>query len=217
MSYTIYPVRHGASLAYVDYENDDVPTYRQGPNTPLSDVGKKESHAAGKQLAIYRPTLLIASQLVRARESANIIAEYSPLFVNTDWRLNEISRPSVDGQNIYSEINLEYKKWRGKMIEEKNWKAKFTSQDQSFFEHKEQLVDFLRESAKEFDGQKTVLVGHSQSFATIMAVIKNGYNLNAHSFFETFNKSFMANGAITKLSHDRRGWKIDFFNRTSHL
>lgn len=217
MFYDLILVRHGASLAYVDYENDDVPTYRQGHNTPLSDTGKKESHAAGKQLAIYRPTLLIASQLTRARESANIIAEYSPLFVNTDWRLNEICRPSVDGQNIYSEVNLEYKKWRGEMIEKRNWKAKFSSQDQSFFEFKEQVVDFLRESAKEFDGQKTVLVGHSQSFATIMAIIKNGYNQSPNSFFEIFNRSFMANGAITKLSHDRRGWKIDFFNRTSHL
>ncbi len=216
MSYALYLVRHGASLAYVDYENDDVPTYRQGPNTPLSDAGKKESHAAGKQVAIYRPTLLIASQLKRAGESASIVAEYSPLFINTDPRLNEIDRPSVDNQNIYSEINMEYKRWRREMIEKRNWKAKFSSQDQSFFELKEQLVDFLRESTKEFDGQKTVLVGHSQSFATIMAIIKNGYNLNANSFFETFNRGFMANGAITKLSYER-AWKIDYFNHTRHL
>ncbi len=216
MSYTLDLVRHGTSLAYVNYENDDVPTYRQGHNTPLSDAGKKESHAAGKQVAIYRPTLLVSSQLVRAKQSADIIAEYSPLFVNTDWRLNEINRPSVDGQNIYSEINLEYKKWRREMIEKRNWKAKFSSKDQSFFELKEQLVDFLRESAKEFDGQKTILVGHSQSFATIISIVKNGYNLNANSFFETFNRCFMGNGAITKLSYGRV-WKIDYFNHTRHL
>lgn len=92
MSYTLDLVRHGTSLAYVNYENDDVPTYRQGHDA-FKRCRQEDSHAAGKQVAIYRPTLLVSSQLVRAKQSADIIAEYSPLFVNTDWQLERNQSP----------------------------------------------------------------------------------------------------------------------------
>ena len=74
----IYLIRHGrqnSKLCNVDVE--------------LSDEGREQAHSVGKRLAKYGIEVVYSSNLIRAKETADIINEYvkKPRFV--DERLRE--------------------------------------------------------------------------------------------------------------------------------
>jgi phosphohistidine phosphatase len=54
---------------------------------PLTSAGRTAARALGKQLARQRPTAVISSPLLRARETAQLIAKASGLTAETDARL----------------------------------------------------------------------------------------------------------------------------------
>lgn len=58
-------------------------------DTPLSDVGQAQARALGRRLAGHEFTALYASDLVRARDTASIIAEHTGRELVMDSRLRE--------------------------------------------------------------------------------------------------------------------------------
>ncbi len=219
MSFTVYLVRHGASEAYINQADEEADIIRQQPSTPLSSLGSSQSHLLGRQLSVFRPDLLITSQYIRARQTADIIAEYSPLFVNTDQRLNELKR-IVDGLSMYSDENLNFKTFRGNMLKNADINAKFFPTDNSLAEGLADMISFQQMLIKECQDQKVVVVGHSQKIALWLANIKRSQDKygkdSDHKLVSYFNKFFMDNAAITKMKYDKGTWDITF-NITDHL
>lgn len=78
----VYFIRHGESLA-------NVTKIRMGADAPLTDRGKAQAEALGKRLALFPIERIVASDFVRAHDTARIAMghsahmhiDLSPLFV----------------------------------------------------------------------------------------------------------------------------------------
>ncbi len=60
-------------------------------DVPLNDVGRRQAGAAAPSVAALGPEVIISSDLVRARETAESVAQLTRLEVSTDARLRETS------------------------------------------------------------------------------------------------------------------------------
>ena len=134
---TIILGRHGTTMM-PDDEAENL--YRQKRNTPLNHLGVLQAEGMAKSSALFKTDILFSSQYQRAFDTANIVAKYHPsLFINTDSLLNELTR-IVDGENFYSNLNLKYRLWRGKMLQEARIHDKFHPSDQSLYEKFEETL-----------------------------------------------------------------------------
>lgn len=218
MSVKVMLARHGASVAYekIDEESD---IFRQKSITPLSQLGITQAQKLAQRVTVYHPDAMIVSPYLRARLTGEIVAEFNPLFPNVVDELKEIRRV-VDGKSIYSQLNLDYKLWRGEVIRKADLSAKFHPKDESHGEL------FIRETSlkhwlsQEFDGQTILVVGHSQAHAMLLGSMILGDRPKPRELLDLFNRLFMSHAAITILTYDyRKGWRMkpEDFNITKHL
>jgi broad specificity phosphatase PhoE len=218
VSVKVILARHGASVAYekIDEEGD---IFRQKNSTPLSQLGITQAQQLGKQVSIFRPDVLACSPQKRARKTAEIVTEYNPLFSNVIEDLREIRRV-VDGQSIYNQLNLDYKRWRGEIIRRADLTAKFHTSDESHGEFLARQTRVKHWISQEFDGQTIIIVGHSQAHAMLLSSMILGDHPKPRELFGLFNRLFMSHGAITIVTYDyRKGWQMkeENFNITKHL
>lgn len=75
----LYLIRHGECLGQCD------PNYYSDPDSPLSDLGREQAVQTRKALS-EKLTHIISSPLIRALETAAIIASNKPITVWTDVR-----------------------------------------------------------------------------------------------------------------------------------
>lgn len=218
MSLKLLLARHGSSDAYEQIDAEEE-IFRQTKSSPLSHLGQSQAHLLGRQVAIYRPGVLLTSPFTRARQTADIVVKYSPLFSNVFPELAEIHRV-VDGQSIYSQINLDYKRWRGETIRNGDMKSKFHPQDESFGEFHSRVNKIKSWLSQEFDNQTVLVIGHSQFFSMFISSVILGDKPHPLALFESFNRHFMSHGAITIVTYDyRHRWQMKprDFNITKHL
>ncbi len=211
-------VRHGNAMTS---EEEAETVYRQSKESPLTNFGKLQAEAVAKSVSLYKTEVLFCSQYLRAIKTAEIITKYHPqLFINTDGLLNELVRV-VDGVDIYSELNQEYREWRGKMLGSANIHDKFHPSDQSLYEKLKDTLKAIQNVVKKCTGQKIAIIGHSQVFALFLAYIDmiNNRNSSPAALVYYFNKRFMDNGAITTVEYDdkKKKWTIVRFNDNRHL
>lgn len=221
MSLKLLLVRHGESDAYKKVDQDDAIILRQTSKSPLSEpLGITQAQLLGKELSVYRPEVLITSPYLRARQTADFIAKFSPqLFPNVIEDLSEVRRV-VDGEDIYGDLNQKFKKWRGEAIRNGDLHGKFHPQDESFGELFARASRLKRWILKEFDDQVVVVSGHSQSDGMFIGSALLGDKPNPHLLFDFFNKHFMSHAAYSVLTWDhRKGWQMkpEEFNITKHL
>lgn len=90
----LYLIRHGETA----WNRENRP---QGiSDVPLSDVGKRQARAVGEALSSEPLVALYASNLARARETAEAIGERHGLTVGPDPRLREMDQGVFEGQPI---------------------------------------------------------------------------------------------------------------------
>ena len=211
--------RHGSSDAYEQLDQD-VDVFRQTPLTPLSHAGIIQAQQLSKQISIYRPDVLLTSPYRRTRQTADIVAQYVPLFANVIDDLREIKRVVDKKVSIYSQLNLDYKRWRGETIRKADLSAKFHPKDESHGEFLARETRVKHWLIQELDGQTVLVVGHSQAHAMLLGSMILGDHPKPHTLFNFFNQHFMNHGAITIVTHDHRhGWQMkeEDFNITKHL
>jgi probable phosphoglycerate mutase len=131
-----------------------------GGNTdwPLTDIGKEQAHKIGKNLLgkldpdIER--ILYASDLIRARQVAEIIAEYLKLDINFRPALREINVGSAKGKSS---------DWFKENRLPQNGKPfiyyKAFSDAESCSELYERLTPFIKE-LESLEGKNIIIVGH---------------------------------------------------------
>ena len=86
-------IRHGES------EGNRDRVFTRSPEVPLTDVGRAQArHAAEWLAARYRPTGIVSSPFVRARQTAGVLAEHLRLPVTVEEDLRERSYGALAGQ-----------------------------------------------------------------------------------------------------------------------
>ncbi|NPV56099.1 MAG: histidine phosphatase family protein [Anaerolineae bacterium] len=98
---TLWLVRHGET----DWNNAG--RIQGHTDIPLNENGRKQARKAAQRLAEQRFDAAYASDLSRARETAEIIAAAHGLPVQTDPRLRERSHGSLEGY-FYQDIRLKH-------------------------------------------------------------------------------------------------------------
>jgi broad specificity phosphatase PhoE len=84
-------------------------------DVPLDDVGREQARQAARLVAAFPPSVIVASDLQRARETAQPLAALTGLSVQPDPRLRELHAGSWQGR-LGSEIEavdgVSYRAWR---------------------------------------------------------------------------------------------------------
>lgn len=92
----VYFVRHGQT-------NGNAKHRHQPPEIPLNNRGRRQAAVVGTMLKGLYPTYIIASPLVRARETASIISQHFSRDVSELPALSELLRPPyLYGQHHFS-------------------------------------------------------------------------------------------------------------------
>ncbi|RMC40953.1 2,3-bisphosphoglycerate-dependent phosphoglycerate mutase [Lactobacillus sp. ESL0233] len=183
-------LRHGESIA--NFTN----TYTGWNDVALTTKGREQAKAAGqllKEIADFNPTHIHTSILVRAIETANIVAEaanilYLPL--TKTWRLNERHYGILRGVNkdlsrqIYGDKQV--LKWRrgfysippaGKTLYDRryiNCDIRRLPQAESLYQTQQRLLPYYQTAivSKMLKGEDQLVVAHGSSLRALIKKIE---------------------------------------------
>jgi broad specificity phosphatase PhoE len=191
---TIYIVRHGQSEANVQD--------RYGMDTPLTDTGREQARLVRDVFAGIHFDAVFSSPLVRARETAEIIARERKLEILTREALRERFYGKIEGR-LGREIKKEFAEihtLREKSAYE-DWKqVKMVEGYESDEEIMSRFITALREIAVAYSG-KTVLVTNHVSMMKTFLIHLGLYTR------QQLRESAFANTGYIKLESDG----VDFF------
>lgn len=101
MSTTLILIRHGETKL------NALGVFQGQLDEPLNDVGRGQAQAAAASMADLRPDAIYASDLRRAKQTADEVAKLTGQEVHTDERLREIHCGSWHGRSI-DEVSQEF-------------------------------------------------------------------------------------------------------------
>ena len=156
-------VRHGES------EGNRDRTFTQNPEVPLTPVGREQARAAAHRMAQrYRPSRIIASPYVRARQTAEIIAEVLGLSVELNAAFREQSFGVFAGQPYDALLGdaayHEGPRW--------NWRPQG---GESLIDVYERVVPAFDRVTLDAQGQDTVIVSHGGVMVTLCAYVTGSW------------------------------------------
>jgi len=163
-------------------------------DSPLNDTGREQARRAADFLKPARVQSIIASDLMRAHDTATIVGDVLGLPVNLDRRLREIDVGDWQGKT-YEEIE------RGEQIA--HWQMAFNSIDfrfpggESHAELSQRAAAALKDIAKQRPGQHTLVVAHGGTIRLALV-----------GLFESVEIDRVPNTSLTRLHFNKDTWKI---------
>lgn len=203
---TIYLVRHGQT----DWNKQGL--YQGHTNVPLNKLGLKQAKAVAEVLKPIHFDSIIASDLDRARITAEYIYEGRNVAFKTDKRLQEINFGEWEGLT-YNQIN---ERWPNGIFTMYRSPEKLSlPQGETFEQVQTRAWSALNDEMTEIGKEKSILVvAHGGTNRTIICKI---LNLPLH-----YSWSFsQGNTSITKLEYYGSNPEdhniLNFLNDTKHL
>ncbi len=185
-------VRHAQSLYNRDGE-------KAGLNSGLTELGWRQAQAVAEWLArAYRPDAVLSSSMVRARQTAEIIAQRLGLPVTVHEGLEEAEfsywdeLPRVPDDPLLA--------WHESWQPDPANAPLYTSFRARIYESLQRLLD-------RYTGKTTILVSHGGTIGTLMRSLFGGHHVAV----------FTENTGVTHLTWDRDHWRLVFHNSTAHL
>lgn len=163
---------------------------------PLNDEGRKQAMLLGKRLAEEQWDFIYTSSMIRARETADIIARAMGITVSgADDRLRERTFGRVDGTTEAERIETWGPKWReldhGGEAEADVFRRSF---------------EFLEEIGVQHEGKKVLVVTHGAVIAIILRTLFSG-----------LRDEPLRNTCVNVLYKDGEKWGYHLLNCTKHL
>ncbi len=189
---TIYLVRHGLSGANV--------ARTVGGNTGLVEKGKEQAMELGKKLKDIDFAAVFSSDLLRARQTAELIIEGRNLEVSTHKELRERSFGSIDNKNDKEFIHL-FQALKD-VSDDEYWKWKIVDDMESAQEAFGRFFNALKKISKKYLGKEILIVSHGTVMRSLLVYL--GYG----SFKELPTNSLQNTGYI-KLKSDGENFIIE--------
>jgi broad specificity phosphatase PhoE len=173
---TYYILRHGEAVSNV---KGFVSSWPEKVDNPLTEMGIKQAEQVAQDILSENIELIFSSDVLRAKQTAEIIAEYLGKKVELDKRLREIdfgvfnSKPIADFIGHFD--NQE------KRIKEK------VPYGESYEDILERIKSFLYDMERKYSGKKILIVSH-QAPLFILEGILSGYSLEESVEFFTDEK-----------------------------
>jgi broad specificity phosphatase PhoE len=188
----IFFVRHGET-------SGNVARRHQAENSPLTFKGEEQVQKAAQKIKEYEPTHLLTSPLVRAIDSAKVIAKECDLIPETSGNFAELKRPDdLYGKYRYNLLSFKYYV---------NW---FLGKETKDLDGGESYDDFLVRisAAKKLFCQypadaRVVVVSHSVFINFFIAHLCDDRKMSLPKAFITFKRLHsMGNTQITHVLFD---------------
>jgi broad specificity phosphatase PhoE len=204
----IYLIRHGETL--LNQSN-----VHQYSTTPLSDFGLQQAEMLAKRLKNSHIDVIYSSPMMRAKQTAQAIAQYSGKEIAILENLREFKRPSeIEGKFHLDPSVLEIKNEIRKNVGEKNWHY---SDEENFYDVKNRALEVL-ESLKDEKNEHILLVTHGFLIKMILAACIFGEGLTVDAFDSMNKRMEISNTGISQCQFSQKsGWKVITVNDTTHL
>lgn len=151
-------------------------------DTQLSPVGIEQARTAAKYVATKDIAKVISSDLSRARDTANTIAEALGLDVEVDARLRETHLGLWQGQT-HEQVDSEYAGARAAWRHSPGWAPPEGESRLQVAQRARSAIDDLMASFPEWEGRAVLIVAHG---GTISALTSNLLGL-AHDQYPLFS------------------------------
>lgn len=195
-------IRHGET------EWNKTGRFQGHSDVPLSEEGRAQAEALGKNLVVDHVDAIYASDLTRAMETAAPLAERFGLPVIPDPQLRELNFGAWEGRN-FNDVNAE---------NPDAMKNFYNDPEQANIPDSENFTNFqrrvagrVREIAAQERGKRIVIVSHGASIRILLA------NLLSMPIRSIWHLSQL-NTAVNKIRFEDDGFAIvTLMNDTSHL
>ncbi|TNJ63583.1 histidine phosphatase family protein [Paenibacillus hemerocallicola] len=169
----------------------------QGQNDiPLNEAGRWQARELGKRLKREQWDAIVSSDLMRAKETADIIAEIAGIGpVRAERRLRERTHGRLDGTTVEERIATWGAEW--KTLEHG------VESDELLYERG---IACLEELSAEYEGKRVLVVTHG----AFIGVLLNG-------MLTRMPDGSIQNTSLSVLKKNADGWECALFNCTAHL
>ena len=171
-----YILRHGEAISNV---KGFVSSWPEKSHNPLTETGIKQAKQVAQKILLENIELIFSSDVLRAKQTAEIIAEQLKKKVKFDERLREIdfgifnSKPTADFIDHFAS--------KEKRIKEK------APQGESYEDVLKRAKSFLKDMEKTYVNKKILIVSH-QAPLFILEGVFLGYSLEESIEFFTDEK-----------------------------
>jgi len=160
-------VRHGQT------DWNQLGRYQGHVDTPLNDTGRSQARILASQVPKDSIAAIYSSDLIRALETAKIIASKLNARVFIDHRLREIRLGEWEGMYIDDIVNKYPQDWSWRQIDPVNARS---PRGESLGELADRLNEFMDEVVELNPGDQVMLVSHGLASATLLC-LANGIPL----------------------------------------
>ena len=173
-------------------------------DTPLSETGLEQARAAGRAIAAYRPSRVVASDLARAAVTAQLVAEAAGVELTLDPRWREIHVGQWQGLHT-SEVRAGYAELLAEMDRSD---VRRGVDGETLAEVGRRAGESLRELLDGLaEGECVVVVAHGVS---TRAAVADLLGLDQH--LATRALATMGNCHWAELAPSRVGWQLSTWN-----
>lgn len=208
----VYFVRHGQS-------NDNVAPVFQSPDSPLSEVGKRQVEKIAERVSKLNFEALVASPFERAKQTAEAItkvtskeAEYSELFVE------RIKPTYINGKPYTDEkANTLWREWE-KSLYTPGMRVEDGENFDDLVARADKALDFLNNKTE----RSLVVVTHGYILRTIVARVLLGDMLSGEAYRNLQRTAAIENTGLTVLQYrdgfeEKPVWRLWIYNDHAHL
>jgi len=188
------------TITFVRHGNTDwnIEKRAQGHSSnPLNDTGLSQARAVAERLAKGSWDFFFSSDLLRAKQTAEIISSHINQPIMFDERLRERDRGDIEGTTEEERIQRWGKDWR-----------KLNLWQESYQSLRLRGSQFVEEIHAKYPAQDIIVVTHGK------LLIETLYELCPE---ETDHNDLLNNASVTIIRKGAQRWHYDLYNCTSHL
>jgi broad specificity phosphatase PhoE len=184
---TYYILRHGESVSNV---KDVHSCWPEKFFSPLTQKGRKEAKKAVEKLKNKNINLIFSSDILRTKQTAEIIGKGVKIKPKYDKRLREVGIGIFNGKSL-SEFR--------KLFPIKDITERFRKKPkggETYSEVKKRMVGFLKDIDKKYKSKNILIISHQMSLTLLEAGAKGIKNSEV---FKKFSKKKMINTGELRL------------------
>lgn len=177
-------LRHGQALSNVE---NIISCWPEKKQVPLTEEGIRQIEEAAKQLSGEKIDMIFASDLLRTKQTAEIVSKKLGLEVILDERLREYNVGVYNGKSIFDYSGFATQKERF---------FKKPEEGESYSDIKSRIESFIDEKEKEYEKKNILVVSHQIPIIFFLAITEE---LSNEEIVEKYlTKDRIKNGEIAK-------------------
>lgn len=170
MKNTYYLLRHGESLKNIRSFQSSWPEKKR---VPLTEKGVAEAKRAAKEIKKNKIDLIFSSDLLRTRQTAEIVARELGMGFKTDKRLREVGLGVFNGMALkdYASFWRKEKKQTPYQYYKRRYEIR-APKGENYKDIEKRLGSFVREMEKKYKGKSILIVSHSRPLTLLEKIMR---------------------------------------------